>query len=173
MLPFYSGVIYVPLNVWMLHNNLKLNSDKTELLIFHAKHRPAPPLDCMNIGDLAISSSKSCMNISVTFDSYMNFDEHIKNICRIAFYYIRNIAKFRKFLSYDTAKILMHAFVTSQIDSCNALLIGLPNFLIQRLQYVLNPAARVIARSQKFDHITPLLIELHCLPLEQRIIFST
>ena len=76
MLPFYSGVIYVPLNVWMLHNNLKLNSDKTELLIFHAKHRPAPPLDCMNIGDLAISSSKSCMNISVTFDSYMNFDEH-------------------------------------------------------------------------------------------------
>ena len=91
----------------------------------------------------------------------------------MAFYYIRNIAKFRKFLSYDTAKILMHAFVTSQIDSCNALLIGLPNFLIQRLQYVLNPAARVIARSQKFDHITPLLIELHCLPLEQRIIFST
>ena len=84
MLPFYSGVIYVPLNVWMLHNNLKLNSDKSELLIFHAKHRPAPPLDCMNIGDLAISSSKSCMNISVTFDSYMNFDEHIKNICRKA-----------------------------------------------------------------------------------------
>ena len=99
----------------MLHNNLKLKSDKTKLLIFHAKHRPAPPLDSMNIGDLVISSSKSCMNIGVTFDSYMNFDEHIKNICRIAFYYVRNIAKFRTFLSYDTAKILMHAFVTSRI----------------------------------------------------------
>ena len=46
---------------------------------------------------------------------------------------------------------------------------GLPNFLIQRLQYVLNSAARVIARSRKFGHITPLLKELHWLPVEQRI----
>ena len=122
---------------WMLHNNLKLNSDKTKLLILHAKHRPAPPLDSMNIGDLVISSSKSYMNIGVTLDNHMNFGEHIKNICRVAFYHIRNIAKIRKFLSYDTAKTLMHAFVTSRIDSCNALLFGLPNFLIQRLQYVL------------------------------------
>ena len=151
---------------WMLHNNLKLNSDKTELLILHAKHRPAPPLDSMNIGDLVISSSKSYMNIGVTLDNLMNFGEHIKNICRVAFYHIRNIAKIRKFLSYDTAKTLMHAFVTSRIDSCNALLFGLPNFLIQRLQYVLNSAAR------KFDHITPLLIELHWLPVEQRKIFK-
>ena len=75
-------------------------------------------------------------------------------------------------MSYDTAKTLVHAFVTSWIDSCNALLFGLPNFLIQRLQYVLNSAARVIARSRKFDHITPLLIELHWLPVEQRIIFK-
>ena len=58
----------------------------------------------------------------------------------------------------------MHAFVTSRIDSCNALLFGLPNFLIQCLQYVLN--------SRKFDHITPLLIELRWLPVEQRIIFK-
>ena len=63
---------------------------KTELLIFHAKHRPAPPLDSMNIGDL-VSSSKSCMSIGVTFDSYMNFDEYAKNICRIAFYYITEV----------------------------------------------------------------------------------
>ena len=66
----------------------------------------------------------------------------------------------------------MHAFVTSRIDSSNALLFGLPNFLIQRLQYVFNSTARVIARYRKFDHITPLLIELHWLPVEQRIIFQ-
>ena len=43
----------------------------------------------MNIGDLVIPSSKFRLNIGITFDSYTNFDEHIKNICRIAFYYIR------------------------------------------------------------------------------------
>ena len=112
------------------------------------------------------------LSLAQLHDSYVNFDEHIKNICRIALYYIRNIAKIRKFLSYDTAKNLMHAFFTSRIDSCNALLFGLPNFLIQRSQYVLNSAARGIPRSRKFDHITPLLIELHWLRVEQRIIFK-
>ena len=73
----------MPLNVACFI--ITLNSDKTELLILHAEHRPAPPLHSVDIGDLVyISSSKSCIKIDVTFDSYMNFDEHIKNISRIA-----------------------------------------------------------------------------------------
>ena len=60
--------------------------------------------------------AESYMNIGVTFDSHMNFDENIKNTCRLAFYHIRNIAKIRKFLSHDTVKTLMHAFVTSRIE---------------------------------------------------------
>ena len=43
-------------------------------------------------------------------------------------------------------------------------------FLFSVYNNVLNSAARVIAHSRKFDHITPLLIELHWLPVEQRII---
>ena len=83
----------------MLHNNLKLNSDKTELLNLHAKHRPAPPLDSMNIGDLliVISSSKSYINIGVTFDNHMNFDEHIKNICRVAFIILGTLLRLKNF----------------------------------------------------------------------------
>lgn len=46
----------------------------------------------MNIGDLVISSSESYMNIGVIFDSRMNFDEHIKDICRVGFYHSKNIA---------------------------------------------------------------------------------
>lgn len=50
-------------------------------------------------------------------NTHMNFDEHIKNICREAFYRIMNIAKVRKIFSNDTVKTFMHAFVTSRIDS--------------------------------------------------------
>ena len=67
------------------------------------------------------------------------------------------------------------SFVTSRIDSCNSLLYGLPSYLIQRLQYVeyvLNSTARLISRSRKADHITPLLFDLHWLPVEQRINFK-
>ena len=74
-------------------------------------------------------------------------------------------------MSYDTVKTLMHAFVTPQIYSSNTLLLGLPTFLIQRLQCAIN-SGRVIACSRKFDHITPLLIQLHWLREEQGIIFK-
>ena len=102
----------------------------------------------------------------------MNLDKHINEICKSAFYHIRNISQFRRYLSFKSTRTLVHAFVTSRIDSCNSLLYGLPSYLIQRLQYVLNSTARLISRSRKADHITPLLFDLHWLPVEQRINFK-
>ena len=67
----------------------------------------------------------------------------------------------------ETAKILEHAFATSKLDNCNALL-----HKIQCLQYVLNFAARLVTLSRKNNHISPVLMELHWLPVEQRIEFK-
>ena len=44
--------------------------------------------------------------------------------------------------------------------------------MIDRLQNVQNSAARLIARRRKFDHITPVMKELHWLPVNQRIIYK-
>ena len=68
----------------------------------------------------------------------------------------------------ETAKTLVHAFVTSKLDNCNALLYGPTKYKIKRLQYVLNSAARLVRFSRKHDHISPVLAELHWLPVEQR-----
>ena len=102
----------------------------------------------------------------------MSLEEHVNELCRTAFYHIRNISRIRRCLSIDSTKTLVHALVTSHLDHCNALLYGLPDYLIQRLQYVLNTAAKVITCKRKFDHVTPLLIELHWLPVRQRIVFK-
>ena len=85
------------------------------------------------------------------------------------FFNLRNIFKIRKFLSYDTCKILIHAFITSTIDYCNLLLYGQPKCIFPRLQSVLNSAARLIHLSSRYEHVTPLLIQLNWLPIEQRI----
>ena len=66
----------------------------------------------------------------------------------------------------ETAKTLVRDFVTSKLDNCNALLYGLPKYKIQRLQHVLICAARPVTLSRKHDHISPVLMELHCLPVE-------
>ena len=66
----------------------------------------------------------------------------------------------------------MHAFVSSKIDYCNSLLYGLPKKHHDKLQRVLNCAARVISRLRKYDHITTVLATLHWLPIPQRIEFK-
>ena len=77
-----------------------------------------------------------------------------------------------KYLSEESTKILVHAFVTSHLDYCNSLLCGLPQYQYDRLQRVLNAAARVVCLIPKFDHITPVLIGLHWLPVRYRVIFK-
>ena len=69
----------------------------------------------------------------------------------------------------ETVKTLVHAFVTSKLDNCNALLYGLPKYKIQRLQHMLNSAARQVTLSRKHYHISPVLMELLWLPVEQRV----
>ena len=97
---------------------------------------------------------------------------HVTAVCKSAFFHLRNISKIRKFLNTETTKSLVHAFITSKVDYCNSLLYGVPKYLLLRLQRVLNCAARIVFKSNKYDHITPLLKELHWLPIEQRIKFK-
>ena len=99
----------------------------------------------------------------------MSMNDHINKTCSKAFRGLYNIRQIRKFLSTDTTKILVHAFVTSLLDYCSSLLFGLPAYQQERLQKVLNAAARVICFLPKYDHITPSLIKLHWFPVEQRI----
>ena len=154
---------------WMLCNNLKLNNDKTEFLLLHAQHRPKPPLESIYAANELINVSDHARNIGVVFDSTLSFERQISTICQSAFYHLRNISRIRKYISYHTTKVLVHAFVTCKIDFCNSLYFGLSKHLTQRLQYVLNSAARVVSMSNKYDHITPIMMELHWLPVEQRV----
>ena len=73
--------------------------------------------------------------------------------------------QFRELETFSVWKLLrlVHAFVTSKLDNCNALLYGPPKYRIQRLQHVLNSLARLVTLSRKLDHISLVLVELHIL----------
>ena len=62
--------------------------------------------------------------------------------------------------------------MTSRLDYCNGLLCGITDELLCRLQKVQNNAARVVSGSKKYDHITPVLKDLHWLPIRKRIEFK-
>ena len=126
----------------------------------------------ITVGESTIEPVEAVQSLGMWFDSHMSMDIHIGKVCSKAFRSLYNIRQIRKFLSEDTTKILVHAFVTSHLDYCNSLFYGLPQYQYDRLQRVLNAAARVVCLIPKFDHITPVLIGLHWLPVRYRVIFK-
>ena len=93
----------------------------------------------------------------------------VSALCRSCFWQLRQLRLVRSSLTSDMAKTLVHAFVSSRIDYCNSMLYGVSDGLLKKLQAVQNAAARVVMGARKFDHITPVLRDLHWLPVRQRI----
>ena len=105
--------------------------------------------------NVTVVPSSSARNLGVIFDKCFNFEEHVKSICKSSHYHLRNIAKIRKCIDEESARIVVHAFVTAKLDSCNSLLYGLPKHLLSRLQSIQNTAARVVTRTRNLI-ISPL-----------------
>ena len=159
---------------WMALNNLKLNADKTETILLGTKHqRGKVKVPMLSIGDCVITpTAKAVRNIGVWIDPELSMKEHVQKVCQSAYIQIRNIGMIRKYLDKQAAEQLVHAFVTSRIDYANALLFGVPKSVTDKLQHLQNIAARVITRTRKFEHITPVLKSLHWLPVLERIEFK-
>ena len=83
-----------------------------------------------------------------------------------------DIRRIRKFLTVESTKVLVHAFIMGRIDYCNSLLHGLPTTHINKLQRVQNASARLICSTPRFSHITPVLYSLHWLPVRFRIVYK-
>ena len=96
----------------------------------------------------------------------------MKVICKSAFFHIHSIAKIRWYLSQSTTVAIVHAYITSRLDYCNALLYGLPKYLINRLQLLQNLAAHLVTLTRRQEHITPILRSLHWLPVHYRIVLK-
>ena len=159
------------LKVRMTQNKLQLNDEKTELLLACPKKFLDHPslLTFLEIGNTTVPFSSSVCSLGVTLDPTHSFQQHISNVCRSAYLELRKISSVRHLLSAEAATTLVCAFIFSKLDYCNSLFAGLPKHLIHRLQRIQNNAARLVCKSFKFEHVSPLLHSLHWLPISDRI----
>ena len=152
---------------WMTANKLKLNDDKTEVMIISTS-RMSTALsipDSFDIGNASVPFSDTVKNLGVTLDCHLSLKTHVLNLVRTANFELRRIGSIRSLLTTEATATLVSAFILSRLDYCNSLLSGSPRSLILRLQKVQNNAARLILRISKREHISPHLAPFIGYPL--------
>ena len=158
------------IELWMKANLLKLNTEKTEILVLGTKSVIRKyQLDDFRVGLSSISPSETVRNLGSIFDPVLNMACHVTSLCKSAYYHLYNLGKVRKCLSKGITEKLIHAFVSSRLDYGNSLLYGINSCLLDKLQCVQNSAARLLTGTKKYEHISPILAKLHWLPVRSRI----
>ena len=97
----------------MITNKLKINDSKIKCIVFRS-----PQLRCdlsglsVNVGESQITQSLMVRDLGVTFDQFINFENHITSICRSTYFHIRNIGKISILLSYNACSTIIHALIS-------------------------------------------------------------
>ncbi len=154
----------------MASNYLHLNTNRTECVVFGPSSASKEIIS--RLASMKISVSDHVKNLGVIMESSLVLDKQVSSVVRAAFYQLRIISKLKSILSFRDLETIIHAFVSSRIDYCNSVYIGITQGQLSRLQLVQNAAARFLTRTKKRERITPVLVSLHWLPLEFRIEFK-
>jgi hypothetical protein len=159
---------------WMSANRLKLNADKTQFIWLGSRNQLESTSGIsLSVGGVPVTAADTVRNLGVTLDAQLSMKQHVDNVVRSCFYHLRQLRSVRGSVPADAMKTLVHAFISTRIDYCNAILYGVSAAVCRRLQAVLHAAARLITGVKRNEHITPTLRDtLHWLPVPQRITFK-
>jgi len=146
------------IGVWMSSNKSKLNAAKTQFTCLGTRYQLVK-IDGSNllVNGSAIDLLRAFTCLGVTLDQELSFADHIRRLTGRCFLSLRQLRSIRRIMTTDTIITLVNALVVSRIDYCNAVLAGVHDIHLWQLQRVLNVAAQLIARKQKYDSISATL----------------
>ena len=157
---------------WMQSNRLQLNTAKTEVLwCTSARRQNQIPDDSLVVGSDFVPPVRSVRDLGIYLDSDLSMRTHVTRTVSSCFAVLRQIRSIRRSVSQSVLQSLVVSLVLSRLDYGSATLAGLPVRLLDRLQSVLNAAARLVYGCRKYDHVTPLLRSLHWLRVPERVTF--
>jgi len=116
--------------------------------------------------------STTLRDLGVLIDSDVAMRSHVSRTVTGCFAVLRQLCSIRRSVFDSVFHSLVVSLVMPRLDYCNATLVGLPASQLSRLQSVLNAAVRLIHRSSRYEHVTPMLRDLHWLRSPERIDFK-
>ena len=108
------------------------------------------------VGDVLVSPVTAVRDLGVYIDTDVTMRTHVTSIVRACFSALRQIRSVRRSLPQRALLTLVHALVITKLDHCNSVLAGTAGYLQNRLQSVLNAAARLIFSRRPSEHTTPI-----------------
>ncbi len=151
---------------------LLVREQKLRSFIFPVVTNLLSPIFSITLNDSSICPVSSARNLGVLFDTNLLLNNHVCNVCRAASFALHRIGSIRHYLDMKSTEKLVHSLVMCRIDTCNSLLYGLPDTQIARLQRLQNSAPRLVTRTRTRESITPILKDLHWLPIRARMDFK-
>jgi len=143
--------------------NLPLNSSKTEFLLIGLRKQ----LD--KIHNSSLNTTDSARNLGFIFDEHLTFSDQISTISKSCYYHIRQLHCIRPYLDSNTARTIAISIIHSKLDYYNSVYYNIPKSQITRLQQIQNSLARVVVKTPKCCHITPILHSLHWFKITEHI----
>ena len=158
---------------WMNNCHLKMNSDKTEAILFGSKQQIKKcRLTAIEVCGESIPYSESIRYLGVCIDSNLCLQNHIASKCRIAMYNLFRIVNIRNFHTTEACHTAILAMVISHLDYGSVIMVGLPEKHIAKLQGVQNMATKVVLKRGKYTSLKDSLHSVHWLPIRSRINFK-
>ena len=160
---------------WLCDNGLVMNNNKSQAIVIHSSSLRTPTsLTRVNICGQLVETSPVIWDLGFNVDANLTMTSQVANVCRSAYYHLSQIAKIWDSISTTVCKSLIHGLVTSRLDYGNAILYGISDRHMHRLEMVQRSAARIVRQIRRGDRqsMITILRQLHWLPVRKRIDFK-
>lgn len=151
---------------------LRINETKSYYIILGSTHQIQElrdqRLDDIKINGKAIKRETCVKNLGIEFDEHLTWESQISKQVKNAYFKLKQLYRFKNFLSEKCKARLIETFVLSQLNYGNTVTQNITKEQLNRLQLVQNACYRFIYSVRKFDHISPYINNAKCLNMENR-----
>ena len=162
---------------WLAGKFQKLNEDKTKFMLIGSKKKLKNLKNSHNLKFFILNGHKvklqsSLKDLGVFIDENLTCNKQISILVKSCNNQLQNLYAIKKYVTRNCLKMLVVNQILSRIDYCNSIYVNLPNYQLRKIQMCMNKSARLIHGARFTDRVTPLLINLHWLPIKARIMFK-
>lgn len=154
---------------WFTQNRLKINPNKTELLVIKSRQRKHIEHISITFGNNVIQPSPHAKILGVYVDSSLSWEKQVSQVCRRCYSILLSLSKLRNKIPLETKKLLVQALVFPLVSYCLPVWGGCVKTQGNRVQKAINFGARIVSGVKRREHITPVLEALCWLRFDEMV----